>query len=175
MWIQRWALKMEVYGIGLTKKWLSLHWAYLVGHNSDIQKEDAGSNSVFQLLSFRGRSSTSGYIFWVWITFASLKICVLSWETSYSLFLWQDIELSFSCWLELKVGDREASCGLNSMKQLEARPCTCLELITRYTGSTQTRQWQPTPVFLPGESQGRGSLVGCHLWGRTESDTTDAT
>ena len=29
------------------------------------------------------------------------------------------------------------------------------------------RKWQPTPVFLPGESQGRGSLLGCHLWGRT--------
>ena len=29
------------------------------------------------------------------------------------------------------------------------------------------RKWQPTPVFLPGESQGRGSLVGCHLWGHT--------
>ena len=37
------------------------------------------------------------------------------------------------------------------------------------------RKWQPTPVFLPGESQGRGSLVGCRLWGRTESDTTAAT
>ena len=37
------------------------------------------------------------------------------------------------------------------------------------------RKWQPPPVFLPGESQGRGSLVGCHLWGRTESDTTEAT
>ena len=32
-----------------------------------------------------------------------------------------------------------------------------------------------TPVFLPGESQGRGSLVVCHLWGHTESDTTEAT
>ena len=32
-----------------------------------------------------------------------------------------------------------------------------------------------TPVFLPGESQGQESLVGCHLWGRTESDTTEAT
>ena len=38
-----------------------------------------------------------------------------------------------------------------------------------------SRKWQPTPVFLLGESQGRGSLVGCHLWGRTESDTTEAT
>ena len=37
------------------------------------------------------------------------------------------------------------------------------------------RKWQPTSVFLPGESQGRGSLLGCHLWGRTESDTTEAT
>ena len=37
------------------------------------------------------------------------------------------------------------------------------------------RKWQPTPVFLPQESQGRGSLVGCCLWGRTESDTTEAT
>ena len=37
------------------------------------------------------------------------------------------------------------------------------------------RKWQPIPVFLPGESQGRGSLVGCYLWGRTELDTTEAT
>ena len=39
---------------------------------------------------------------------------------------------------------------------------------------TLEKEWQPTPVFLPGESQGR-SLVGCRLWGRTESDTTEAT
>ena len=37
------------------------------------------------------------------------------------------------------------------------------------------RKRQSTPVFLPGESQGWGSLVGCRLWGRTESDTTDMT
>ena len=36
-------------------------------------------------------------------------------------------------------------------------------------------KWQPTPVFLPGESQGQGSLVGCRLWGCTELDTTDLT
>ena len=36
------------------------------------------------------------------------------------------------------------------------------------------RKWQPTPEFLPGESQEQGSLVGCRLWGRTESDTTEA-
>ena len=37
------------------------------------------------------------------------------------------------------------------------------------------RKWQPTPVFLPGESQGWQSLVGCRLWSRTESDTTEVT
>ena len=37
------------------------------------------------------------------------------------------------------------------------------------------RKWQPTPVFLPGESHGQRSLVGCHLWGFTESNTTEAT
>ena len=37
------------------------------------------------------------------------------------------------------------------------------------------RKWQPAPVFLLGESQGQGSLVGCRLWGRRESDTTKAT
>ena len=31
------------------------------------------------------------------------------------------------------------------------------------------RKWQPTPLFLAGESQGRGSLVSCRLWGHTES------
>ena len=38
-----------------------------------------------------------------------------------------------------------------------------------------SRKWQPTPVFLPGESQGWGSMVGWRLWGCTESDTTEAT
>ena len=37
------------------------------------------------------------------------------------------------------------------------------------------RKWQPTAVFLPGESQGWGSLLGCRLWGCTESDRTEVT
>ena len=35
------------------------------------------------------------------------------------------------------------------------------------------RQWQPTPVFLPGKSHGRRGLVGCSPWGREETDTTE--
>ena len=37
------------------------------------------------------------------------------------------------------------------------------------------RKWQPAPVFLPGESQGQGSLVGCCPWGCTELDRTEVT
>ena len=40
---------------------------------------------------------------------------------------------------------------------------------------TSERKWQLTPVFLPGESQGQGSLAGCHPWGHAESDTTEET
>ena len=47
--------------------------------------------------------------------------------------------------------------------------------ISLFTFMHWRRKWQPTPVFLPGESQGQGSLVGCRLWGRIESDTTEAT
>ena len=47
----------------------------------------------------------------------------------------------------------------------------------KYMGfsGNRRRKWQPTPVFLPGESQGQESLVGCRPWGRTELDTTEAT
>ena len=47
--------------------------------------------------------------------------------------------------------------------------------LSLFTFTHWRRKWQPTPVFLPGEPQGRGSLVGCCLWVRTESDTTEAT
>ena len=48
-------------------------------------------------------------------------------------------------------------------------------LLLLFTFMHWRRKWQPTPVFLPGDFQGQRSLVGCHLWGRTESDTTEAT
>ena len=63
---------------------------------------------------------------------------------------------------------------LQSMGSLRVRHdwVTSLSL---FTFMCWRREWQPTPVFLPGESQGRGSLVGCGLWGHTESDTTEVT
>ena len=51
----------------------------------------------------------------------------------------------------------------------------CMASLSLFTLMHWRRKWQPTPVFLAGESLGRGSLVGCRLWGRMESDTTEAT
>ena len=68
----------------------------------------------------------------------------------------------------------EEPSGLQSMGSLRVGHdwATSLSL---FTFMNWRRKWQPTPVFLPGESQGRRSLVGCHLWGRTESDMTEVT
>ena len=63
---------------------------------------------------------------------------------------------------------------LQSMGSLRVRHdwVTSLSL---FTFMHWRRKWQHTPVFLPGESQGQVSLVGCRLWGHTESDMTEAT
>ena len=76
--------------------------------------------------------------------------------------------------LAWKIPWMEESSGLQSMGLLRVGHdwATSLSL---FIFMHWRRKWQPTPVFLPGESQGRGSLVGFRLWGRTESDTTEAT
>ena len=52
-----------------------------------------------------------------------------------------------------------------------------LQIMFHFMSVTQElawrRQWQPTPVLLPGKSHGQRSLVGCSPWGRTESDMTE--
>ena len=63
---------------------------------------------------------------------------------------------------------------LQSMGSLRARH-NWVTSLSLFTCMHWRRKWQPTPVFLPEESQGRGSLVGCHLWGCTESATTEVT
>ena len=76
--------------------------------------------------------------------------------------------------LAWKIPRTEEPGGLQSMGSLGVGHdwATSLSL---FTFMHWRRKWQPTPVFLPGESQGRGSLVGCSLWGCTKSDTTEAT
>ena len=76
--------------------------------------------------------------------------------------------------LAWKIPWMEEPGGLQSMGSLRVRHDWAPSL-SLFPFMHWRRKWQPTPVFLPGESQGRGSLVGCRLRGRTESDTTEAT
>ena len=57
-------------------------------------------------------------------------------------------------------------------KHMESRSVHCPRVFSDLL-TPWRRKWQPTPVFLPGESQGQRSLVGCRLWGRTELDMTE--
>ena len=76
--------------------------------------------------------------------------------------------------LAWKIPWTEEPGGLQSMGSLTVGQ-DCATSRSLFTFMHWRRKWQPTPVFLPVESQGRWSLVGCRLWGRTEPDTTEAT
>ena len=75
--------------------------------------------------------------------------------------------------LAWKIPWTEEPGGLQSIGSLRVghNGVTSLSL---FTFMLWRRKWQPTPEFLPEESQGQWSLVGCCLWGCTESDTTEA-
>ena len=89
------------------------------------------------------------------------------------LFHWTEKAMApHSSTLAWKIPWTEEPGRLQSMLRVGHDWATSLSL---FTFMHWRRKWQPTPRFLPGESQGRGSLVGCHLWGRTESDTTEVT
>ena len=97
----------------------------------------------------------------------------LSWSQKLALFQLQKLILS----------SRNTTCFYlgTDLHLQHIHICTGTTKISIYTSLSLftfmhwRRKRQPTPVFLPGESWGQRSLVGCHLWGRTESDTTEAT
>ena len=76
--------------------------------------------------------------------------------------------------LAWKIPWMEEPGGLQSMGLLRVGHdwVTSLSL---FTFMHRRRKWQPTPVFLPGESQGRWGLTGCRLWDRTELGMTEVT
>ena len=75
--------------------------------------------------------------------------------------------------LAWKIPWAEEPGGLQSMRSLRVEVYEAKTSLSLFTFMHWRRKWQPTPVFLPGE-QGLGSLVGCRLWGCTESDMTEA-
>ena len=74
---------------------------------------------------------------------------------------------------------KETTCTLEGFEVTQATsppiPYSSRFSLSLFTFMHLRKKWQSTPVFLPGESQEWRGLVGCCLWGRTESDTTEAT
>ena len=75
--------------------------------------------------------------------------------------------LQYSC-LENPMDGGAWQAAVNGVAKSQTR-------LSNFTFTHWRRKWQPTPVFLPGESQGWGSLVDCRLWDHTESDMTEVT
>ena len=105
------------------------------------------------------------------------KYFFFKWGESYDQPRWHIPEKAMaphSNTLAWKIPWTEEPERLQSMELLRVRYDRETSLLL-FTFMHWRRKWQPTPVFLPGESQGWGSLVGHRAWGRTESDTTEAT
>ena len=120
----------------------------------------------FPVVSLQGSCCT---ISWGFLT---LFLPFLFWP--HLLSYWENAMAPHSSTLAWKIPWMEEPGRLQSMGSLRVGHdwATSLSLSTFMHWR---RKWQPTPVFLPGESQGWRSLVGCSPWGRTESDTTEVT
>ena len=119
--------------------------------------------------NFQYQFPTSGVnlkcIFWI------NSLCL---ENIPIVFILEKAMAPHSSTLAWKIPWTEEPGGMQSMGSLRIRHhwATSLSL---FPLMNWRRKWHPTPVFLPEESKGRWSLVGCHLWGCTELDTTGVT
>ena len=129
-----------------------------------LQERTLGCHFLLQKI-FPTQGSNLGLLHW---QAPSLPLSLLGSPNSLPLlvFLMEKAMASHSSTLARKIPWTEEPGRLQSMGSLGVWHdwATSLSL---FTFMHWRRKWQPTPVFLPGESQGRGSLVGCFLWGRT--------
>ena len=140
----------------------------LLGENKHTPPPKKGEFSKVSVHIYR---ISSNY----WLFGSSLPCWCLSTTFTYCFYTYSEKAMApHSSTLAWKIPWMEEPGGLQSMGLLRVGHdwATSLSL---FTFMHWRRTWQPTPVFLPGESQGWGSLVGCRLWGCTESDTTKAT
>ena len=89
---------------------------------------------------------------------------ILAWKTSWTE---EHMHITSNSYAKALMGVPGSSDGKESAQYRKSRLDSWVEKIP------WRRSWQPTPVFLPGESRGQRNLVGYSPWGRTELDKTD--
>ena len=129
----------------------------------------ASRNSENPLYSLRTWASFEGLDNWERLACVLLEV-----SSGYDHLFYIEITAPHSSTLAWKIPWMEEPGRRQSMGSHRVRHYWATSL-SLFTFMHWRRKWQPTPVFLPGESQGRGSLVGCCLWGHRESDTTEVT
>ena len=132
--------------------------------------------SIIWIVCPKTEKSIEGLCSNLWPTIKKVLKTEMWMTTFYTdvLFEMQKVIAPHSSTLAWKIPWMEEPGRLQSIGSLRVRHdwATSLSL---FTFMHRRRKWQPTPVFLPGESQGRRSMVGCRLWGHTESDMTETT
>ena len=103
------------------------------------------------------------------LVFSSLKLLIIKWVATLHFGEGSGTPSSTLAW---KIPWMEEPGRLQSMGLLRVGHDWAASLLLSCIGEGNGN---PLLVFLPGQSQGWGSLVGCHLWDRTESDTTEVT
>ena len=152
---------------------LQLKYYFGQKESKKARKDEKERNSVAQGKCWNITQASFFHRCVICISPSTFFPCLLP-HTMHLSFISEKAMTTHSSTLAWKIPWMEEPGRLQSMRSLRVEHdwATSLSLFTfmHWRG-----KWQPTPVFLPGESQGQQSLVGCRLWGRTESDTTQAT
>ena len=139
---------------------------------------EKNKQSFIRTIKLSSKVSTSFYIPTsnVWVLLLHMLVSIWYWQYSrfrnrYVVGEGNGTPLQYS---SLEIPWAEEPGGLQSMVSQRVG-CDWATSLSLFTFMHWRRKWPPTPVCLPGESQGQGSLVGCHLWSCPESDTTEVT
>ena len=168
--------------VRIAKMWhRDTKWANVIGQKAPTDLLHTGLPQTFNLIKKKCSTCTSvkwstikwGLSVLYWRNKNQTRILCLCLQLVIHKTIWVPLH-AYTSTLAWKIPWMEEPGRLQSMGSLTVRHkwATSLSL---FTFTHWRRKWQPTPVLLPGESQGRRSLVGCRLWGRTEWDTTVAT
>ena len=109
------------------------------------------------------------------IVFMLVSFCTLLFFKVETELFNSDSEQSFKNMMLKEWGNKLENATISTRKSVSHHIIPASLKSPHFTWGPHFTRHNFTPAFLPGESQGRGSLVGCRLWGRTESDTTEAT